>query len=370
MPTALQMPFRDRPAEQVGRRVFRKQILPVDRIDYHGRVLDFTPDVLRALARNFTAGRVDQVPFVLADPENRHNSDPERFRGEVKGLEVQPDGLYAVVETTDAGARALIDNPRLGVSARIIPDSPHGPTIEHICGTLNPHIKGMGDWTPADLSASAGQVIDLTDRVYSRDMADELTLTADEIRAFRDLLTRRAEQQPGGENPVPPPAAPPADPPAARSDDGHPDLRAEVDALLADIHAHGDAEEPAAEPVGLTADARAAIDLARQQAQDARDDALRLRQEAARTRWQTSRAAYAAAGVPPVLLDLAAPILQHPEAVIDLTATGGERIDAHQTIRGILDAARGTVDFTERGHTEGEDERAEARRLAQAWRDS
>lgn len=182
---ALQMPVRHEAGERVGRRRFRKQILPVGSITYEGETLTFTRDgssdpergliSLADLHRNFYADALDQVPFVLADAANRHSDAPDRFCGDVDDLELTDDGLYAVIAATRKGAKLIGDNPKLGVSARIHRQrqdwGPRAlPALGHVCATLNPHIGGMADWEFAgsDLSAAylQGEVIDLTTATY------------------------------------------------------------------------------------------------------------------------------------------------------------------------------------------------------------
>jgi len=162
--TALQTPYRRKDAQRVGARLWRKQLLPLDRVAYRGGVLDFTRDYLTELARNFNGGAMDQVPFVLADAQNQHHSDPRRYVGDVKGVEVTDDGLYALIETSAGGSRLLTDNPRLGVSARIRPDT---KVLEHVLGTLNPVVTGMKLWEAIELSSGSAPVIDLTAASYT-----------------------------------------------------------------------------------------------------------------------------------------------------------------------------------------------------------
>lgn len=168
--TALQTPYRRKDAQRVGARLWRKQLLPLDRVAYRGGVLDFTRGYLTELARNFNAGAADQVPFLLADAQNQHHSLPERFRGEVKGVEVEADGLYALIETSEEGSRLLAENPRLGVSARIRPEP---KVLEHVLGTLDPVVTGMKPWEAIELSSGSAPVIDLTAASYSGEVMDD-----------------------------------------------------------------------------------------------------------------------------------------------------------------------------------------------------
>jgi len=184
--TALQLPYRRKDAQRVGARLFKKQVLPVGQIAYQGRTLDFTRGYLEELARNFTSKAYDQVPFVLADGENRHTMDPERFRGEVKGVEVTDDGLHALIELTDDGARVVEDNPRLAVSARVVEDHPKGRALQHVLGTLDPRATGMKPWEAIELSSGSPHVIDLTAASY-RGEAD--------LSQYADSLEREVAQR-------------------------------------------------------------------------------------------------------------------------------------------------------------------------------
>ena len=61
----------------------------------------FTPEYLSGLAEAFNEGAFDLVPFQLATVSGGHTHDPARWRGDVYGLEVVPDGLDALIMATD-----------------------------------------------------------------------------------------------------------------------------------------------------------------------------------------------------------------------------------------------------------------------------
>jgi hypothetical protein len=69
-------------------------------------------------------------------------------------MQVEPDGLYVTLNPTERGARVLAENPGLGVSARIVEqyqraDGKFFPAaIQHVLGTLDPRVTGLGAWTP------------------------------------------------------------------------------------------------------------------------------------------------------------------------------------------------------------------------------
>jgi hypothetical protein len=200
-------------AIELGSDLWRKKLLPVGQLDYKGRVLNFDADYLRGLAEAFDSGAYDQVAFQIADGSNAHTNDPERYRGEVVSMHVQPDGLYVDVRTTEAGNALLQTNPRLGISARIIEDYarsdgkfyPHA--VQHVLGTLDPRIPALGDWEQVDFSGGDDfdYVIDLSsvhfagedppEPVYASggdddpDGEDEYDLTEDELVALIDSMS-------------------------------------------------------------------------------------------------------------------------------------------------------------------------------------
>jgi len=157
-------------AEKTGRRTFRKQILKKGTINYQGTRVDFDDDFLSDCVEAFKNGAYDQVPFVLATPDNAHNMDPERYRGEIVDMELTDDGIDAIIETTKSGAKAIEDNPKLGVSARIVQglakvDGRSFPrAIQHVLATMDPRLTGMQPWQPVDLAMYSGddEVLDLT----------------------------------------------------------------------------------------------------------------------------------------------------------------------------------------------------------------
>ncbi len=162
-------PFTPGAAIELAGGLWKKRVLPVGDVEYEGRMLHFTPGYLQGLAKSYNDNAYDQVPFQLADAKNTHTNDPERTRGAITGLSVQDDGLWLTLEPTEQGAKVLRDNPYLGVSARIVEnyqrsDGKFYPAaIQHVLGTLDPRIPGLGAWEPvAELSNPAGLVIDLS----------------------------------------------------------------------------------------------------------------------------------------------------------------------------------------------------------------
>lgn len=153
--------FMDAAATSLGKRRWLKHILPIGKINYKGTVLDFGKKFHERLVENFKKKPFDQVPFFKVDADNRHNSDPDNFRGEVQDLMLKDDGTYAVIETNEKGTEHLEKiNPKLGTSVRVRFDfkrpadnKAFGPVLEHLAGTTLPHVPGLKNWTPAtDLS--------------------------------------------------------------------------------------------------------------------------------------------------------------------------------------------------------------------------
>ena len=141
--------------DEGGSQVWRVQVLPLGKISYRDRELDFSREYLGDLVRAFDEGAFDVVPFVLADESGEHTSDPARCRGEVIGLEMASDGLDAVVAVTGDGNEVLRRDPGLGAAPRIIEDyrRADGRTfpaaIQHVLRTQHPVIAGLRPWQPA-----------------------------------------------------------------------------------------------------------------------------------------------------------------------------------------------------------------------------
>ena len=160
------------PAIELGN-TWRKRILPVGEIEYQGRQLKFTRGYLQGLVAAWRDRAYDQVPLQFADAANTHTNDPERTRGWITGMEVEPDGLYVTAELTERGQRTLADNPYLGVSARIVEqfqraDGKFYPAaIQHVLGTLDPRIPGLGAWQAVEMANESSVTIDLSNLSFA-----------------------------------------------------------------------------------------------------------------------------------------------------------------------------------------------------------
>lgn len=321
-----------------GKLAFWKQILPKKTIHYTAKdgtrgVLNFDEKYLTDLATNMA---VDKVPFMLADESNRHTMDPERYRGDVVQLAVREDGLYGkIVFPNEEAARAVLMNPDLPVSARIRENVQRsdGSTVPrgiiHVLGTLDPQVSGMSGWQTTDLSTTeSGDLLDLSNETFDKekDMAFELTKPVEE---YTDAEIDAFDEE---------------------------ELDAFLTAIGVEIDGMLDSDEGEQKPVedktkerepemALSNEMRGEIDLANARA----NKALR---DLAEAKWEKARSEYLSEGVPPHMLDLAAPVLNRPDdMVIDLSVTDDEDVNVTTIVRGLLDAAKGTIDLSaEQGH--------------------
>lgn len=333
--TSVQLPFRRGVALSVGPRTFRKQVLPVGQIDYKGRRINFDRSFLTDLAESFRAGAYDQVPFILAAPDNSHTMDPERFRGEVKGLELSDDGLYALLELSEEGAAVVAANPNLGVSARIVEglqraDGKAFPrALQHVLGTLDPRVTGMKPWEPLNLSTEGGPLVDLTGAVFTNLQEAPVSTNTDELTAEERAKFDRYVTELSALTPVAPT-------PTTATSELDPALEAELAALLA-----AEAGEPSG--AALSTEQLQAIELATAQSQADREALAAVQAELAEARYERTRSELVGAGVPPAMVELAKPLLMGSH-VIELSAT--EKVDASEIVRKLLDESRGIVDLS------------------------
>lgn len=120
-------------------------------------------------------------------------------------------------------------------------------------------------------------------------------------------------------------------------------------------------------------DRRRQIDLAAGASVSTDHDALSaMREEIAVERWEARRKAYTQAGVPPFLLDLAAPLLSTPDAVVIDLSTSDEPVNATQVVADVLDGVKGMIDLRpEIGHavdlSQDQEQTSEVASLLDAW---
>jgi hypothetical protein len=396
MTTVVLTPFTSADAVELGNRLWRRQVLPVGEVNYKGRVLKFTKDYLGKLAKAFRDGAYAQVPFQLADKDNSHTNDPERTRGEITDMEVRDDGLWVTAEVSERGDALLHENPKLGVSARIVEgydraDGKFFPAaVQHVLGTLDPRISWMGGkWEAIEAATPEPEsVLDLSGESFT-DLAGPQDKAA---RKAAKKAAKAAEQQ----------QADPASDPAGADPEGGAimagltteqqarldkllalpddvldrlaaggtvispaelealtapgDDEAEADALAEEIAAMSDEElaaleaefnaqvtgaetpapEPEREPVsaGMSAEAQFAIDLANAKADETARELAVVTARLREEDYQAEKRRMADAGVPPYITELARPLLEGAGHAVELS--NGKTVDAGAVMRRVL----------------------------------
>lgn len=337
--------------------VYWKQILPQAKINYTTKsgkrsTIDFDEKYLSNLITAFNSKALDQTPFLLADADNRHTMDPERWRASVTDMRLarpgEKPGLYAKLEfPSKEAAKAVVENPQLGVSARIregitTSDGRTFPAgIIHVLGTLDPQVTGMSEWQPVDLA----NLLDLSNETFSEreKMANKSkfanvdinSITEEDIDAMTD-----EEVEAFLEEVAPGFLAEFEDEEVSEEEEEDEEVSAEgkqlvgAGAALSNKKANKDIELANAQAVQATARA---------------NEALRRMAEA---EWKQYRSQMLDDGVPPHLLDLAEPVLNRADdMVIDLSHTEDDDINVSDILRKVLDASKGVVDLSaEQGH--------------------
>lgn len=396
MMATLQAPIDLSSATRVGPRTYRKQVLAKRGIDYPmpdgtTRRVEFDDEYLRDLAAAYTDGAYDLVPFQLATPANEHNEDPRNYGGRVIGAEVTDDGLDLILELSEE-ADELVQRTggKLGVSARIKPvrhvdGRVFKRAIRHVLGTLDPRMQNLRPWEPVvDLATDAddGPVIDLTRYTYTQEGAtmpriidlsqldpetlekletvaalEGIDLSAAEVAD--DEPDTSADDEPEGDDDSDEDAGEgESDEPEGITDD---DLEALIDAELAGMSLSTEDDEATEDDDQL--------DLA-----DTEDVVPDVHVRLADATFKLAAQEYARKGVPPHLIELAAPVLTLTDEQadsLDLSSpVTGEPINVQGIVRDMLEAVAGTIDLsTEAGYgheTQGEQQVTDR---AAAWID-
>ena len=357
MSLALLTPFTAGPAAQAGGK-WRKKLLPIGEIRYKGRVLKFTHDYLSGLVNSFKQRAYDQVPFQLAPDSNVHTNDPERTRGQISDMTLEPDGLWITMEPTEAGRKVLEANPGLGVSARIVEgyDRSDGKifprAIQHVLGTLDPRIPGMGGWEAVAAANDVQVTVDLSGESFT--LTEETVMpdldTAQQEKLAK-LLGLDADKLAALVAGMPEGTAPDPDALNGGEGEGEPGDQAEIDAIAAWIDSASDEElaawersllagegepapEPEGEPASLAAEDAMALELAAAQGDENARQLAIIQGQLDTERWQGERRRLVAGGVPPFIADLAQPLLEGAGHVVDLA--NGTSVDAGQVMRKVL----------------------------------
>jgi hypothetical protein len=350
---ALLTPFDRGQAIELGNRLWRKRVLPVGDVEYQGRTLHFTPSYLTGLVNAFKRQAYDQVSFQLAPGDNTHTNDPERHRGTIVDMQAEDDGLWITLSPTVAGERVLRENPYLGVSARIVEqysrsDGQFFPAaVQHVLGTLDPRIPGLGAWQTVEAANTPAIVIDLTGASYA---GQELEMPDQFTPQQQANLTKLLNMDPAALDRMLGTAQPPISNPANSAPTGNgivPDGEELTDAELADlIEALDDTELGGLEQefydetgagmvaTGLTAEAQMAIDLANARADETERQLGVFQARFEAQAFETEKRSLADLGIPPYITDLARPLLQGSGHTVDLA--NGQRADAGQVMRKVL----------------------------------
>lgn len=318
----------------VKKTYWRKEILPAGTRRYKGSVLDFSkinPSVVKAFDEN----AVDQVPFVLALADNKHpetGQELKNLEGDLTKLEMSKDGsLFGYFNLSDDVIKTINNsNKKLGVSARIDLDYKREDTgtvypyaLRHVCATTAAHIKGMKPWESVELSEEdkSGNTLDFSTEVIevptTKETGDDLVTVNLPKEQVDQLLAFMADFKKGEE--------------------------------LADKFIQDDGKTKSV-PAELSEEANKRIELAETQAKSAFALAEAAQNEAAASKWDSLKKELAAAGVPPVMLTEAEPVMRlYVRPSIKLSES--ETLDAGEVIGKILEHARGTISFSEEGHS-------------------
>lgn len=342
-------PVTEKRAKPVGGTdgLWRKQVLRHGSLNYKGRTLTFDRAYSEQLAKAFAEEAYDTVPFVLADEKNSHTMDPTRAKGEIVGFVPTDTGLDAILRLSEEAATIVKDNPKFGVSVRIVENLERGDgykspaAIQHVLGTFDPRMTGMSPWEAVEMSNDDAEVLDLTNLEDG-----EMPLTKDQEARLSKLLDL------------------PDDKFAALFGESTEETQAELTdeeaaEIVAALEEDAKAETEDVEKVLTslsndtvdTDNADTSVELA-----TLREENANTRRELTEMRWTAESRELLDLGVPPFMVELAAPVLKAD--TIEL-ANGSDTIDIQGVVRGLLKGAAGVVDLTaEKGHQgspEGDD---------------
>jgi hypothetical protein len=354
MTSAVLTPFARTAAKPAGGSHWRKRLLPVGEINYKGRVLRFTRDYLGGLVRAFQDQAYPQVPFQLADANNAHTNDVERFGGEITAMDLGHDGdepgLWVTVATNQRGGNVLTDNPRLGVSARIVEDYDRSDgkfypaAIQHVLGTLDPRIPHLGGWQAVEAANDVDITIDLSGAEFAGEGTGDMPELTEEQK--RERLAKLLAIDPedldeliaglhvnGDGNPAP------TEPEGSElTDEELEELTKAAEALDAQglLDEEGEpGREPATAGALSNSDALLALELSNARADQNAAELAEIRGHLDNERFLAERRGFAEDhGIPPYITDFARPLLEGTGHVVDLA--NGQQADAGQIMRKVL----------------------------------
>lgn len=363
MTTATLFPVAAREAIELGEGRWLKQLLPFGDIKLpDGSTLRVDHDYVRPVVEAFRQQAFAQVPLQAATDSSQHPDDVDRFRGEVEGLEVRDDGLYGYVRTTDDGTKTVATNPKLGVSVRLLDDYVDSRgrhfkrALHHVAATLSPRVQGMKPWEAISLAdPEVEQTYDLTDvpspvpgtgentgggvNMADEQVIDQMVEAAEDDFAQEELARLAAE---GGDGSSPAQSTPP--PPSPQ---------------LSDVRGTSSA-------AGYLQNATELAETRRQLAeQRAQLEEMRRAYSGERAKREIDQ--FRLDGVPPSILDLAEPLLAHPNpGVVELA--DGTSVSPVQVVRAILNECKGFVELGVRhGHSVAQDAAGREDELFEAW---
>lgn len=416
MTTAVITPQRRGEPIELASGRWKKQILPLGSINYRGKTIKFDRQYLDELVAAFRQQACGPVPFQLADAKNTHTNDPERRRGTVVDLEIGPDGLYGIVELDEDGQKLIQEYPDLGVSARIYENYSRSDgkfwkaAMQHVLGTLDPHVSGMRPWQAVALSQDvSGPVIDLSDSEFEdgkeeevkpvatkndlkqvlaklRESGDEAELTDEELDQLLAITDAMTDGSKSDEEP-PKPTAPEGKDESELTDE-------ELDELIAAAEAEANASTGASdetdegeggdqvpekdpELVAVTNQNTASLELANAQLEQQRIELSAVKAKLAAQEFEAEQRTFAQQyGIPPAITELARPLLEGSEGHVIQLANGDE-VDAGAVMRKVLVELGNTIKVLDLGgligHTQDEPETDDAKKSAEetrTWVDS
>jgi hypothetical protein len=359
MTTEVRTPFSVSAVELSNGGLFRKQILKFGTINYtdrkgNTRKITFDTAYGRNLIKAFKKRAYAQVPFQLADADNRHTNDPTRTGGEVVGVDLSADGsgVDGILRTWGEGTRVVEQNPKLGVSSRMfenitMSDGRTFPVaLQHVLGTVDPQQKDQHPWEKIDsVELSAGSIaesVDLSTATYERSATmpetegggDTVTLTLSPEKAAR--LNQLLED-----------------------DEGLEGLADQLSALGIDLDdTDEDDEDPEEETseTELSSPNTEAIELANAQIASQEQRLVELTGQLRRQRVNTEVDTFQREGLSPAVLDLARPLLAVETGAVELAnGVPGEAVDPGEVIREVLTSV---IELARSGHllvdTDGE----------------
>lgn len=135
--------------------LFRKHILTLGELIHPStkEKLNLDRAFADTLIKNFNDRVCDIVQVPLAGDQNEHVEAPDRNLGEVVGLELDGDKIFATIDIRKDGAAQQMGKTLLGASAFMHMNyvdthtgEPAGPTLLHVAVTNRPYVTGLEDY--------------------------------------------------------------------------------------------------------------------------------------------------------------------------------------------------------------------------------